>query len=501
MSFLTHFLLYTQKTTEKISVGEIVKYQGRGLFYSVGLVFFSLLAACAPQGSPLVAEMSEKAVDNLGCSSLQSVTFDELYKIAENQKTWPTSEELLTQLKAKWQSDARSKKINKAEMDAFFKHYASVLDTIKQRLPADWANVPREQRLGLLASIELDNNSTLYKQKMNEVFKGNWQKVEDAQSSMKTYCSNPQHLVDFKNEDYPEIYGSRKVFATAYQGCSALDLDPMDDSTPNLKGITIIGTHPAGGYLRSITDLQSAYKTHYYVSHQQPDSKCQDLSRTPLIYDFGGKPYATANDQSTLNFFRDAGSGTSVLGVDCGGYVFSALMAGGLRLRANVPIKAVHIYDISANMNPASYGYSCFNNILVDKDFEMTAGDIISTPGHILMIDEVGDDPLGIADISRVEDCRDGVIKTDKFNFLISQSSPSKGAIGMNRILASTYMKEASTYRTGFMNYAVAACKAKFGVKVAVDHSSFWWLRHKKTPECRQNEINLEKQECIASCL
>ena len=465
-----------------------------------GIILFSFLTACG-QSSPFVAEMSAKAVDNLGCSTLQSKTFDELYKISEFQKEWPTSKELRFHLEERWKDDPRANKIDKKKIEKFFNEYAEILDSIKQRLPADWETLDRETRLGMLAAIEMEDDSTLFKEKMNVAFKNTWNKVEDNQLSLKTFCSTPERLDYFRDQNYPEIYGSRKVFATAYQGCSSLDLAHMDDGAHSVKGLSIVGDHPMGGKKRSITDLQSVYKTHYYVGNQRPDTQCRDLSKTPLIYDFGGKPYATSMDQSTLNFFVNSGSGTSVLGVDCGGYVFSSLMAAGLRMKANVPMKAVHIYNISANMNPASYNYSCFEQPKVKSNFELVPGDIISTPGHIIMIDDVGPDPFGIDSIQRAEDCRDGVINSNHFDFVISQSSPSKGGIGINRILASTYLKEASGYRQGFMSYAIATCKARFGVSASPNTSSFWLLRHRKTPECRQAEINLDGESCLSSCL
>lgn len=484
----------------------------------LALSFSVFTVACSPQGSPAASEMSSQALDNLGCSSLQSATFDELYKISEFQKTWPTSKELEASLKEKWKSDSRFKKIKSEKVEEFFRQYSLVVETIKSRLPSNWSSMTREERLAFIASVELGATLTEENKRTKEAFSANWQKVEAAQSALRSFCAVPSvpedsdegssdssggsssagDLKSLKN-DYPAFYGSHKVFATAYQGCSSLELEPMNDRTPALQGVAVIGNHPAGGLKRAITDLNLAYKTHYYISRQQPDTKCQDLSRTPLIYDFGGKPYATSSDQSKLNFFVDSGSGTSVLGVDCGGYVFSAMMAAGLRFVKNTPLKAVQIYYISANMNPAN-NYNCFSPVLVNNQFRLEAGDLVSTPGHILMIDQVGDDPFGLDAITKVSDCYDGKINVNNFNFVISQSSPSKGAIGINRILASTYLKESPSYRQGFMNYAVAACKARFGVTVNVDRTNFWWLRHSKTPECRQPEIALEKQECAASC-
>lgn len=467
---------------------------------SLGLLLSIFMVACG-QPTALLSNMSSEAIDNLGCQSLQSVTFDELYKISENQKEWPRSKDLKEALKERWKKDSRSQKISKEKMEEFFKEYSAILDAIKDRLPADWETLSREDRLGILAAIEMQDDTTLFKEKLNQSFQSTWNKVQVSQLPMKSQCSAPQRLGDFKKSNEPEIYGSRKVFATAYQGCSSIELPVMDDRSPAVAGIVITGTHPAGGKRREINDVQKAYQTHYYISQQQPDTQCKDLSRSPLIYDFGGKPYASSSNQSTLNFFVNSGSGTKVLGVDCGGYVFSAMMVGGLRLKSNIPMKAVHIYNISASANPQANKYDCLDFVSTNKGVDMEPGDIVSTPAHIIMIDQVGDDPLAIDSITRVEDCREGMINSNNFNFVISQSSPSKGGIGINRILASTYLKETPSYRQGFVSYAIAACKARFGVNVAPNRSSFWWIRHKKTAECRQPEISLDSESCISSCL
>lgn len=476
-----------------------MKKQGRFFqLTAIALVAF-LTTACAPQGSPIVGEMSSKALDNLGCESLQSSTFDELYKIAEFEQEWPSSEMLKAQLKERWKKDPRINKISKAQMDSFIKEYAAVLDSIKNKMPKNWESLSREDRLGFIAALEMEDETTQEKQQRHLNFQGAWKKVESTQLSMKSMCSTPKRIGEFRDIDFPEIYGSRKVFATAYQGCSSLDLPVMDDQTPALQGVSVVGSHPMGGNKREITNLTKAYQTHYYIFNQQPDSRCQDLSRTPLIYDFGGKPFASSTDQAKLNFFINSGSGSKELGVDCGGYVFSAMMAAGLRLQANKQLKAAQIYNISASAHPVNNKYTCLD--FVPGNSEIEPGDIASTSGHIIMVDAVGSDPFGIKAIKRVEDCRDGVINSNNFNFVISQSSPSKGAIGINRIEAATYTKEASSYRAGFMSHAIAVCKSRFGVSAAPNRAAFWLIRHKKTPECRQPEIKLEKEECISRCI
>ena len=65
--------------------------------------------------------------------------------------------------------------------------------------------------------------------------------------------------------------------------------------------------------------------TNYYYQGVNQGSSCKDIRKFPLIYDYGGKPNT---DSGTLNFFVNSGDGTSVLGIDCSGYVFSAIGKG-----------------------------------------------------------------------------------------------------------------------------------------------------------------------------
>ena len=474
----------------------------QGRFFQVLAISFSsfLAAACAPQGSPFIEELSSKALENIGCETLKSTTFDVLYKMAEFDKALPSSEQMRELIEEKWKKDPRASKISKAEMDTFIKEYSAVLDSIKSKLPSDWESLPQRERIEYIAELEIKDNSTVEKVLRNQNFQASWDKVESSQSLFKSSCSAPQDIGKYLDIDQPEIYGSHKVFATAYQGCSSLELRVMNDQSPALQGVVVTGKHSSGGgNNRVIADVGLAYKTHFYISKQQPDTKCQDLSKTPLIYDFGGKPFVTSIEPNKMNFFKNGGSGTKELGVDCGGYVFTALMAAGLRLRANEPLKPMQIDYLSASANPVTNNYNCFD--YVPGNSAVRSGDIVSTPGHIIMIDGVGNDPFGLASITRIEDCREGVIKSDNFNFAISQSSPSKGAIGLNRIQASTYSKEASSYRAGFISHAIALCKSRFGVSASPNRTNFWMIRHKKTAACRQPEIKLEKEECIARCM
>ncbi|MCB0361363.1 MAG: hypothetical protein KDD35_01490, partial [Bdellovibrionales bacterium] len=120
--------------------------------------------------------------------------------------------------------------------------------------------------------------------------------------------------------------------------------------------------------------------------------------------------------------------------------------------------------------------------------------------GHVVLVEAVGTDPFGVTRFSHVSDCQLEKIKTEYFDFIISQSSPSKGAIGINRMLASDYFATSTSMANGLKDHALSACLARFGKTRTPQTSAISIVEHLETPECSSTPIFLEKQECIASC-
>ena len=126
----------------------------------------------------------------------------------------------------------------------------------------------------------------------------------------------------------PVVYGSRKVFATLYQSCESLELAPMDKNSASLRGVEVIGEHASGiGKLRRIASLGDVVNSHYYIKDSsKAQASCEDNRTNPIIYDFGGKPHVSSSSSSSINFFKDAGTGSAELGIDCSGFIISALL-------------------------------------------------------------------------------------------------------------------------------------------------------------------------------
>jgi hypothetical protein len=298
-------------------------------------------------------------------------------------------------------------------------------------------------------------------------------------------------------------FGALKSFAIAYQSCESVSLKALNSNDDDLEGVSIVGRHSSGrGNKREITNLSKVLKTHPYVKDfRKPASSCVDSKKSPFIYDFGGKPYATSSASSTLNFFKNAGSGSKALGVDCSGYVYTALMTAGLKLSPDKPLRARSVSSIPARayMNPGS-SMSCIEKVKAGTGTNLQGGDIFASTGHIFMIVHVGADPLGVQKALNNNSCSSITYKD--FDFTLMQSSPSKGAIGMNHMDGTTYLSGSTSMRKGFEKFARLDCENKKDGKLRTPSISEAVLtRHKMTPECvTEQNLKLDNESCVERC-
>ena len=162
-------------------------------------------------------------------------------------------------------------------------------------------------------------------------------------------------------------FGAIKSFSVAYQSCTAHTQKVIDSSSEKLEGVVRTGTNPTtGGSIRIIVNKSKVLRTHpYIVNNRVPaNANCVNPKSNPKIYDFGGKPYATSHENSTLNYFINGGTGSKELGVDCSGYVFTALMSAGLKLAKNKPLRARGVYATPArSWKNLGSSMNCFSKV------------------------------------------------------------------------------------------------------------------------------------------
>ena len=307
-----------------------------------------------------------------------------------------------------------------------------------------------------------------------------------------------------KRNVHPLVYGARKVMATAYQDCSVLDR-PLMPAEDNTIGIRRTRRHPSGhGWRRAITSLRDVNRSHYYLRQISPlkHSKCLDVRNHPPIYDYGGKPSTTLH---SINLFRNSGSGSRhSLGVDCSGFVSSAMASAGLRLKPRVFIRPIHVKGINSWMfkNAQKNKLTCLKEQDISFYNPIRPGDIIASNSHVLIVEFTRDDPFQLSKAKTSKDCHSKRIQLSDFGFSVIQSSAHNNGVGINRMHIQTAIDGLTTITRGLKRTASRACYKMFGnPNTHKNIKEIAILRHAgDVPACRDREIYLENQECLQAC-
>lgn len=313
----------------------------------------------------------------------------------------------------------------------------------------------------------------------------------------------------------PAAVGARRTLATYFQSCRAVDI-VMNPRTPNLQGVQrsrSFGEHRGvqGGFLRKITNRQQYVDSHMVLSQLSEDSnypkqRCQDMTERPPIFGFGSRPRPGQNGE--INLFQGGGgvspTSSPASGVDCSSFVSIAMANAGLRLSRGSG-------DVFQDTTTAGFrtlarqGNSCLDRPKMSAEKNLVSGDIINVSGnHMIMVDEVGDDPLAINRFAESGRCND-ISHTD-FDFTYIHSGAMRNGYGPSRVDAS--MRSSSVLFENLRLNAVQTCLAitRGESDVSQDDmqlsSRFDIIRHKSDdPECVAPRRNvLRGEECIRDC-
>ncbi|MES2962320.1 MAG: hypothetical protein V4760_00425, partial [Bdellovibrionota bacterium] len=382
----------------------------------------------------------------------------------------------------------------------------------------------KEEMLGLITSIEIGDRTTTEKSRIQDEVSAKFAAIDrvvqmiDASSLPACTGATPPEgspskgaptpapstqFAAWKATRHPAVYGGLKTFATSYQSCEVGPSKALDNGVANVDGIKIVGTASDGvGSLREISDLPALLRTHPYLNaYRKPQASCFDVSKSPLIYDYGGRPLVTS--AGTFDFFKNSGP-TKVLGTDCSGYVYMALATAGLRIKSGTKLKASTIYGVSSHLfvNPQSNGMTCLDHVKFKAQDTLRPGDILAKPGHVVLIENVGRDPFGVAGIAKIEDCKLANMSKDRFDFTILQSSPAKLGVGIHRALIKDWIPESPAMLAGLLDHAVNACKAKFAPSTTTTSksSNSSLVRHSGTAACKDTAVAMEREACVSSC-
>ncbi len=292
------------------------------------------------------------------------------------------------------------------------------------------------------------------------------------------------------------LYGALRTMATAYQSCSVLNLPPVTKNVETVRGVVRGGAIDQYGYGREYTDVAQLKRTHYYHRGQTYGPDCADQDAKPLVYDYGGEPVVKG---ATLNLFKNSGGG-SALGIDCSAFVATSVaLAGNLYQKSSENKPYYSRFTSRDFIDPVKSKWNCYGTIKVDSTDTIKSGDIAAVQGHVVMIDQAGSDPFGLAKVVRSSDC--SRLSFADFDFSVIQSSPEKNSLGINRFVVKDYLTDGGKMATMFLGYAKKACLSKFdGVLRNPATAAYGIIRHKQTASCLAPKITLAKETCIDRC-
>lgn len=469
---------------------------------TTSLLVFSTLSACAKFDS--VSEQIADDTDKFGaCASYSDKVVSTLSEALIQGDELPGKDQLEAALRRKLKS------MNKEQAEMMVQNVLRVYEAVTAETQAQLNINTKAELLEAITALDIGDQTSPEKMALGQKIKASFAQVQKSAEVAGLSCDDttepsvpPSAATKLGNMD-PVMSGALRVMTTAYQNCAGAELPAMTASTPDTRGISVIGNHPDGGLKREVSSVADLKKTHYYIKEGlERDASCFDVPNKPLIYDFGGKPYATTADDSPIDLFKDAGTGTKVLGIDCSGYVFSAMAASGLRTAPGKKLKASLVYGISSSMmmNPASNGLSCLVPVTFTAGSNIKSGDILAVNGHVVILDVTGSDPFGLARAKSVSQCTTSVLTPAGYDFDVLQSSPVKGGIGLDRMRAKDYLPSSSKMLTTMQGYAVSACKVKFGQAPGSAPSSGRVVRHKGTPDCLDKPVSIARESCVQSC-
>ncbi len=487
------------------------------------------MTACAPQFHPAVENIASNTAQDIACKNqkLETKLWDGLKTYLIEQKQIPTASEMKSAMHVQIEKlAADNAQLGNADIAKINGDLDALVDSLLTEAPQGERVETPEQLLGLLSAIDVGDRSTVFRSYMQDRVRGNFTALTKTVQSYDLNCNStsgsgspvaeeavpapaPNYDYEYQKQQALAagvpiaVFGERWAFATAYQTCQSLEMNPLNAKTPDMQGIKITGKHPDGvGNKREIASLSTVQATHPYIKGiTSYGQTCFNVRNNPLIYDYGGKPYATTAANSPIDLHKNNGDGTSVLGIDCSGFVFTAMAAAGLKMKSGRDLKASDswAWGSTSYVEPQNNGLTCLAKISVTPTSTMKAGDIVAVQGHVILIDKVGADPFGIAGAKTEKDC--AALTAAGFDFIVAQSSPSVGAVGINRFEAKDYLPTSSKMNAGLQKYAYYTCLAKVNNKTYTPNlGTLSVVRHKGTADCVAPRVTLAHESCIQSC-
>lgn len=498
------------------------------------LIYISMLAmmsAACSQGGGGTDNIASQTVNDIVCPAqlpeqVETNLWDGLKTYLIETKTIPTAKEMKASFQTQLKTLAETNpQIEKSKIEQVSADLSNLVQSLLDEAPKGERVQTADELLILLSAIDVGDRSTTFRSYIQDKVRENFNKLQKSMQGIRSYnlkctpgtgggATQPDPELESRDYQYHKqqalsrgeplaVFGGRWAFATSYQSCQSVQLPSMNDQTQEIEGIKIVGTHSDGvGSKRMISSLADVQRSHYYIKDSSHFGQgCFDVKSNPLIYDYGGKPYATTASNAAIDMFKNNGSGTSVLGIDCSGYVYSSMATAGLRLKAGRALKASDswAWGSGSYLEPEQNGLTCLSKITIRSGESLKAGDIVAVRGHVLLIDKASVDPFGIAGARSEADCNN--ISTDQFDFSVAQSSPSKNGIGLNIYEARNYLPTSEKMKAGLLRYAQYACLAKVtGKTYTPSIGTLSVVRHRGTAECMAPRVKMARESCIQTC-
>lgn len=330
--------------------------------------------------------------------------------------------------------------------------------------------------------------------------------IDEALSPVIPSCFEIIETVSLKSGGVAQ--GARKVLATFFQSCDILSR-AIDQKTPSLRGVR---TEKNGSQRsRVITDQDSFVESNIFFqgileNEKYPGLNCIDARKSPPVYGYASRK--VPDKSGVINLFSE-GAGVSensqeASGIDCSSFLSVALASQGLKVtEKSNNFVGITTSNLKVFLRSKT---SCLENAKFSKSSSLGAGDIVNLAGnHVIIIDEVSDDPLAIKKYSKLNNCN--AIKISDFDFTYIHSGSINNSYGPSRVHSSKHRGGEMFNNLRIM--AVKMCKESLtsGKEINSDelspNTSFDIIRHRgDNPSCvTTKKAKLKNEECVNSCL
>lgn len=320
--------------------------------------------------------------------------------------------------------------------------------------------------------------------------------------------------------DSDALKGARRVLATMFQSCRSLE-QAIGADTPEPEGLrtrdpTSAERNEVSGLsrVRVVDDVDALARSHIFLGQhydtQSFNLNCVDITSTPPIYAYGGEPNYNSEtreiDLFVSNRGVDPGSHDKSISIDCSAFIAAAMASSGLKIAKSED--GYHRHTTVSIHEAGQESGSCVPPAEITPENILQPGDIFNQrSAHVVMIDELGDDPLGVERFSSSpEQCLS--ITVEDFNFTYIHSGALNGSYGPSRVHSTAHADTPGSMFNQLLSLAVRMCQRKANGETGPISSTevlggdaFSLLRHDSDNEdCRYEPTPLKNQECLDDC-